>query len=223
MNGFVKGLYSEYLLEADEKRKTGAEAYLRNQFHFIGLDTQSRRKIFKKFISKNKVPPYQQLGTIIKCMWLLEREMQYSAIELAALYKKEWQVSFIKSIELCIVSSSWWDTVDATASLLTAPYFKKFPSQIRSITSGWNKSSNIWLQRSSLLFQLKYKSETNTSLLAEYICNLSDSPEFFVQKAIGWILREYAKTDEEWVLDFVRSNPLKPLSRREALKNITLV
>ena len=128
MNGFVKGLYSEYLLEADEKRKTGAEAYLRNQFHFIGLDTQSRRKIFKKFISNSKVPPYQQLGTIIKCMWLLEREMQYSAIELAALYKKEWQVSFINSIQLFILSASWWDTVDAAASLLTAPYFKKFPA-----------------------------------------------------------------------------------------------
>ena len=174
MNDFVKGIYSEYKSLADQQRKIGAEAYLKNQFKFIGLDTKLRRTVFKKFISINNLPPYEELDMIIKSMWSLEREMQYTAIELSALYKKQWQLPFIKTIEFFILSSSWWDTVDATSGL-SAYYFKTFPSQINKVTSRWNHSPDIWLQRSSLLFQLKYKSNTDTSLLSTYINNLSGS------------------------------------------------
>jgi 3-methyladenine DNA glycosylase AlkD len=148
--------------------------------------------------------------------------MQYCAIELAAKYSKVWEMSFIEIIGFCIMNKSWWDSVDAIASLLSGPYFKKYPSKIKSVTGGWNRSDNIWLQRSSLLFQIKYRDTTDNALLSKYILRLSGSREFFIQKAIGWILREYAKTNPDWVKKFVAANNLKPLSVREALRNVIM-
>ena len=121
-----------------------------------------------------------------------------------------------------ITQKSWWDTVDSMASDITGPYFQRYPEQIRPVTGGWNRSRNIWLQRSSLLFQKAWKKETDKERLASYILHLSKSTEFFVQKAIGWSLREYAKTDPDWVRSFVKSHQkeLAPLSKREALKHL---
>jgi 3-methyladenine DNA glycosylase AlkD len=79
-------------------------------------------------------------------------------------------------------------------------------------------SGNMWLQRTALLFQLKYKKATDVNLLSDYILRLQGSKEFFINKAIGWILREYSKTDPDWVIQFVQNNNLANLSRREALK-----
>ena len=81
----------------------------------------------------------------------------------------------------------------------------------------------MWLQRSGLLFQKKYKQATDNKLLAKYIQHLSSSNEFFIRKAIGWILREYAKTNAEWVKNFVETNSLSPLSKREALKHFKVI
>jgi 3-methyladenine DNA glycosylase AlkD len=97
-------------------------------------------------------------------------------------------------------------------------YFQKFPESKESITSAWNNSDNIWLNRSSLLFQLKYKTGTDTDLLGRYIKNLSSSKEFFIRKAIGWVLREYSKTNAAWVRDFIRDNKLAALSIKEGSK-----
>jgi 3-methyladenine DNA glycosylase AlkD len=99
-------------------------------------------------------------------MWNLEREIQYCAVELGALYKKEWTEDFITTVEACIMSGSWWDTVDHIASEWTGPYFKKFPGQTRKITGRWNRSNNIWLQRSSIMFQKKYRDQTDVTLLS---------------------------------------------------------
>ena len=81
-------------------------------------------------------------------------------------------------------------------------------------------SGNIWLQRTAILFQLKYKQETDTTLLASTIRQLCHTDEFFLNKAIGWALREYGKTHPDWVLDFTEKTVLHPLSRREGLRII---
>ena len=117
-----------------------------------------------------------------------------------------------------ITNKSWWDTVDFIASNLVGTYLKRFPGQTETLTTQWMKSENIWLQRTCLLFQLKYKSETNTELLHQFINQLSASNEFFIRKAIGWILREYSKTNPDFVVDYVEKYPLSGLSQREALK-----
>jgi len=113
----------------------------------------------------------------------------------------------------------WWDSVDVIAPKILGAWFKLYPEQIKPAIAQWLKSDNIWLQRSCLLFQLKYKEKTDTQFLTSVIDQLKDSNEFFIKKAIGWVLREYAKTDSEFVKEFVNSRQLSSLSRREALKH----
>jgi 3-methyladenine DNA glycosylase AlkD len=139
-----------------------------------------------------------------------------------AKYKKAWEKKTIKLMEWMIIHKSWWDTVDHIASELTGPFFQIFPDKIIPVTDSWNKSDDIWLQRSSLMFQKKFRSATNADLLAKYILHLRHSNEFFVQKAIGWALREYSKTNPAWVERFVAGHDLPVLSHREALKRINI-
>jgi 3-methyladenine DNA glycosylase AlkD len=84
------------------------------------------------------------------------------------------------------------------------------------------KSGNFWLQRVCIIFQLLHKSKTDTQLLASVINQLSSSKEFFIQKAIGWSLRQYVRTDPDWVFQFVESNQLAPLSKREAIRRLMM-
>ena len=126
----------------------------------------------------------------------------------------------IELFELMITNKSWWDTVDLIATNLVGAYFKLFPEQIIPVTKKWMNSDNMWLQRTCLIFQLKYKEEIDTDLLTDYILQLKDTKEFFINKAIGWILREYTRKNPEWVIDFVNKYELSNLSKREALKLI---
>lgn len=163
----------------------------------------------------------KELIKTVKDLWQMpHREFQYVAIELIAFHKKQWKENIIELTEFCLIHKSWWDSVDHIASEITGPYFKLFPQQIKLVTGKWNRSSNIWLQRSSIMFQKAYRQNTNTVLLKEYILNCRHSKEFFVQKSIGWSLREYSKTNPQWVQDFVANNTLTALSKREALKRL---
>jgi 3-methyladenine DNA glycosylase AlkD len=203
---------------ANPDRAQTASAYLRNQFAFYGLDMTLRRGLCKQYM-KEQLPDYRELDGITKALMSVpERELHYFAIELTAAFRKQWDEKIIELFEWMIVTKSWWDTVDYISSECTGPYFKQFPKNRKRITGKWNRSDNFWLQRSSLLFQKNYKKETDTDLLTEYILRLAGSKEFFVQKAIGWVLREYSKTDAKWVVHFVKTHDLPALSKREALK-----
>lgn len=154
-------------------------------------------------------------------MWTLpERDFQYIAIELLIKCKKQWNEKDILLFEQLIITKSWWDTVVFLATQVIGPWFLIFPQQNKTVTGKWNQSDNIWLQRMSLLFQLKYKKHTDHKLMFAYIKNLSGSDEFFVQKAIGWILGKNSKINAELILDFLNFHKLKPLSKRETMKVI---
>jgi 3-methyladenine DNA glycosylase AlkD len=221
MHPYIKPLKKQFTLCQDKERAIGAKAYMRNQFEYFGIEAKTWRQIVKTHIKANAVNAYSELPLIIMELWQLpQREYQYAAVEIMAAQKKSWEPVIIELVEYCIVHKSWWDTVDHIASELTGYYFKLFPGQAKPVTSRWNKSSNIWLQRSSIMFQKFYKKETDTELLGAYILHLAHSNEFFVQKAIGWALREYGKTNPAWVKQFVADNRLPALSSREALKRI---
>src|SRR5690554_7138620 len=149
-----------------------------------------------------------------------QRELHYFAQELFFKYKQQFEVSDISVIECLIGHNAWWDTVDFIATKPLAFYFKKFPDQREKIVQKWLSTGDIWFQRSALLFQLKYKTETDLELMSSTILTLKDSKEFFIKKAIGWILREYSRTDAQWVLNFVNQNELQALSKREAIRLI---
>lgn len=120
--------------------------------------------------------------------------------------------------EWMITTKSWWDTVDCIAPQCCGPLFAREPQLIQRYSERWVVSDHLWLRRAALLFQLKFKEQTDEALLFRYILLNADSDEFFIQKAIGWALREYAKTAPDTVRRFIQEHPLKPLSKRESLK-----
>lgn len=221
MSPYVQGIYDIYKINSDAELALPMQKYMRNQFRFFGLKAPSRKLLSAAYLKSVERPVGQELNQVIKELWLLkERELHYFAIELLSKSKKSWTENDYLLHEYLITTNSWWDTVDYLANHVCGPWFKKYPEAIASVTGSWNRSENIWLQRMSLLFQLKYKKEINLDLLSSYIQNLSQSKEFFVQKAIGWVLREHSKIDSKWVSTFVNNNELMPLSKREALKNM---
>jgi 3-methyladenine DNA glycosylase AlkD len=206
--------------ESNAANAVAMSAYMRNLFPFYGIKTPDRKRIIKDLLNE-KLPTASEITTIAEEAWAQpERELHYFAIELLATNHKTWTKEIITLFEKMIITNSWWDSVDSIASNLTSVYFKKYPDQIKEVTGRWNQSDNIWLQRSSLLFQLLYKKQTDKELLKQYILHLRSSNEFFIQKAIGWILRQYARTDPKWVKQFVKENELAPLSKKEALKHL---
>jgi 3-methyladenine DNA glycosylase AlkD len=221
MHSFIEPLHKELVAVANKERAISAKAYLKNQFEFFGIQMPERRRICKFHTKQFAIADISALEEIIKELFSMkEREFQYYAIELLAAYKKLWQQDVIALMEHCIIRKSWWDTVDFLASDCIGPYFKEFPEKIEKVTGKWNLSDNIWLQRSSLLYQKNYRNNTDLKLFSKYILHLATSKEFVIRKAIGWALREYAKTDPQWVLEFVNQHKLSTLSEREAIKNI---
>jgi 3-methyladenine DNA glycosylase AlkD len=212
----LKKIFSE---NAKAQLSERMSAYLRNQFKMYGIPTPFRRRLQKEFWHRNGYPERDQVNAIAEKAWKYpEREFQHFAIELLIKYKKDYRKEDIGLFEKLITEKSWWDTVDGIAGWILGDYFKLYPENINPVTRKWMDSGNMWLQRSALLFQLKYKRDTDFNLLTKYILELRHSKEFFIQKAIGWVLREYSKTCPEKVLVFVKSNQLAPLSEREALK-----
>lgn len=221
MHPYLVEIKKNYTAAADVEIAKGAKAYLLNQFEFYGIKTPFRRKLCKAFYTTHPITDHKTLATLVKaCFAEPERELHYFAIELVGHHKKLWCKQTIPLIEWMVTHQSWWDSVDSTNSFVISKYFLQFPETIESTTSKWNRSSNKWLQRMSLLFQLTYKDKTNTVLLAQYIEHTALEEDFFIRKAIGWALRAYAYTDPNWVVNFIKTHPqLSNLSKREALKH----
>ena len=219
---YISEVVSTFRDSADPVKAIPMKAYMKQKFEYWGIKSPERRELSKPFLSKSSRPVNEELWNIILELWdQPEREFQYFAMDLFSKYNKEPDKNWINYYELLITKKSWWDTVDFIAASLVGNYFKMFPEMIKPITEKWMASQNLWLQRSCLIFQLKYKNEVDTELLASFIIPLSVSKEFFITKAIGWSLRQYSKFNAEWVLNFVNKIPLQPLSKREALRIIT--
>ena len=220
VNGFISSLQ---LLFEEKRNPTQAlknKAYMKNHFEFMGIWTADRRLLTKLLLQTYSLPDINTVKKAVLQLWQMEeREYHYAGIQTLAYYHRFWDESTINIIEHCLINHSWWDSVDGLNIDCVSKYFDKFPAST-PITTRWNESDNIWLQRSSIIFQKSYKSKTNNHLLAKHILYVANSKEFFVRKAIGWALREYAKVNSPWVLDFVGNHTLSPLSKREALKHL---
>jgi 3-methyladenine DNA glycosylase AlkD len=193
--------------------------YMKGQYEYFGIKSPERREIKKEFLQKYGLPEQLILPVLVKDCWELpQREFQYFIMEVLERTAKKAEPNRMELYEFMIMNKSWWDTVDYIASNLVGVHFKQYPELISPTTKKWMDSGNIWLQRTSLLFQLKYKRKTDVALMSDYIKRLQGSKEFFINKAIGWALRQYSRIDEQGVREFVAATPLQPLSAREALK-----
>lgn len=219
MHKYVQALQTHLQPHANPTQAAPMAKYMRDQFAFLGIKTPQRRALLKTFVAANGLPALAELETILKDLWSLpEREYQYSALTLLDKLTKKLPADFVTVLEYLITHKSWWDTVDSLAGHNVAVHFKRYP-QVRDATvATWRISDNFWLRRTTLLFQLSYKADTDVGLLFSLIHENLDSDEFFIQKAIGWALREYSKTDADAVVEFIQTTPLPSLSAREGLK-----
>lgn len=217
MEELVK-LYSEHI---DSDYASWSKNYMRNQFEFLGIRTPIRRNLTKQFLKDFGVPTKESLPEVIFLLWEHpQREYQKAALDILEKVKKTLTPEDMPWLSTLIVKKSWWDTVDVLSPHIMGHMFKAYPELISQYADQWIRDENFWLQRAAILYQLQYKQTTDEERLFQYILYRADSEEFFVQKAIGWVLREYAKTNPSIVKEFVSSNQLKPLSKREALKNL---
>lgn len=216
---YIQLLLLEFEKHSNPSIAVGQKNYLKNQFDFFGIKTTKRREIQKPFLDKNYLPDKKMLPTIVQTLWdKPQRECQYFAQELSHLYAKRLEEEDMALYEFMITHKSWWDTVDFIATTLVGNYFKVYPNHKIPYSNKWLASGNIWLQRTAVLFQLKFKKELDTVLLENTIQSLIPSKEFFINKAIGWVLREYSKTNPKWVNAFINRTYLSSLSQREAQK-----
>jgi 3-methyladenine DNA glycosylase AlkD len=195
---------------------------MKNNFQFFGIKTEERRRIFKTIWSENQKEVSDNPREISLFLYSKkERELHYCALEiLIKKLKNNYIKEDIQLIEKLITNSSWWDSVDVIAKFILGDYLLQFPRETAAVINRFSNSENMWLNRSAILFQLGYKQKTNFDILKSVCEKHKTSTEFFIQKAIGWALREYAKTNPEAVKDFVSISNLKKLSEKEALKNI---
>ncbi len=222
MHSYVRSLQSLLEQNANPANAAPMKKYMRDQFEFLGIKTPARAALMKEFIKGHGLPPPDGLDVIARELWSLpQREFQYTANGLIGRLQRKLDPDFISTLEYLIVIKSWWDTVDMLAGDTVGAHFQRFPEVREKYLKKWRTSDNFWLRRTTLLFQLGYKEGTDFGLLCELIRENLGSDEFFINKAIGWSLRQYAWTDPAAVKKFVKATKeLHPLSRREALKNI---
>ncbi|MCD4665749.1 MAG: DNA alkylation repair protein [Bacteroidales bacterium] len=219
MNTYLHSLSHAFESNAVAENAFFMKKYMKGKFEYFGIKTPIRRDITKKILKSNGFPKAGELENVVRDCWQKpEREYQYFAMDLLVKLMKKADKKRIGLYEFLVMNKSWWDTVDLIAAKLIGTHFRRFPDLITLYPEKWMLSKDMWLQRTAILFQLHYKKETNLDLLTKHIRELQGSKEFFINKAIGWILREYSKTDTDWVIRFVNNNELAPLSKREALK-----
>ena len=219
---FITELENTFAENAKAENALPMAKYMKNLFPFFGIKTDKRRAIFKSLCKKHQTEINSNVRAIGWELFLKkERELQYCGIEiLLKNLKNNYQVEDIIWIEQLLTTNSWWDSVDTISKFILGDYLQQFSNEIPTVIKRFSTAENMWLNRSVILFQLGYKSKTDFKLLQSLCIQHSHSNEFFIRKAIGWALREYAKTDPEAVREFVLQSNLKPLSKKEALKNI---
>lgn len=218
---YANAFHAYFATYADSLNASKMSKYMLNQFEFFGIPSPLRKQLVSQFIVQNGLPVTDQIEEIVRFIWQMpQRELHYAMMEIASRKAYLADARRIDLYEFMITNQSWWDTVDFIASNLVGAWLLKHQQLTRPVTGRFMHSGNLWLQRTVLLFQLKYRENTDQEVLFRYIRKLSSSKEFFIRKAIGWALREFSKTNPDAVLDFTDNNELSPLSRHEALKII---
>ncbi|MEU8248646.1 DNA alkylation repair protein [Nonomuraea sp. NPDC048916] len=213
------------LQEAAEPGKAAAmRAYMKSTMPFLGVQAGPRRAALRRVFAGNRIATAPEWRRAVLELWREAeyREERYAAVELSGYrYYRDFQTLYtVPMYEEMIVTGAWWDLVDELATHRIGGLLTAFPDSMRPMLLEWAHDRDLWKRRTAILSQNRFKDRTDTALL--YACiepSLSDN-DFFARKAIGWALREYAKTAPDEVVRYVRAKGISGLSRREALKNL---
>jgi len=225
----LKTLFTQ---NADAKQAEMMLAYMQNQVAFLGIPKPKREALQKQFFaadknltlsepcsaSRSKKTDPVDWQFIFDCFDADGREFQYAAMDYLENHVKQLTAKDIPNIKKLIETKSWWDSIDCLDQIVGEIALKD--ESVNKTILEWSLDKSIWLRRIAIDFQLRFKSKTNTELLAQIIKNNFNSDEFFINKAIGWALREYSKTNPEWVRNFLAENEksMARLSVKEAGK-----
>lgn len=211
-----------YAGAADPAQARAMTAYMKDAAPFLGIPAPLRRELSKAVTKDTPRPSEGDCAALaLRCWELPEREYHYFAVDYLRRHVSRCSCGLLPVVRHLITTVPWWDTVDLLAAHTVGPLVAADPAQA-AVMDEWIGDEDIWLARTALLHQLRYKSATDTGRLFGYCRRQAGHPDFFIRKAIGWCLREYAKTDPEAVRAFVEAerDSLAPLSVREALKNL---
>ncbi|MDJ0384859.1 DNA alkylation repair protein [Streptomyces sp. G-G2] len=207
---------------ADPAAAPAMAAYMKDIGPFLGI-ARPRRRALAKAVTKDTAPPAESdcAALALHCWLLPEREYRYFAVDYLRRHVTHCGPGFLPVVRHLIVTEPWWDTIDALAAHTVGPLVAAGPGPA-AVMDEWIGDENLWIARTALLHQLRYKGATDADRLFAYCLRQAGHPDLFIRKAIGWCLREYAKTDPAAVRAFVaeRREQLSPLSVREALKNL---
>lgn len=229
-------IIEEFRQYKNEENAEKQAAYLRHQFEFIGLKTPERRLLAKDFLKEKKADKQIDWELVFEFWNLPEREFQYLALDYLHQMKKWLIFDDMEKIKKLTVSKSWWDTVDALDELVghllltgrkqATENDSTAYEQVKTLVKEWAQAENFWIRRIAIDCQLSFKNQTDLELLLynieKNLLGSSFADEFFITKAIGWALRDLAKTNSAWVIKFIEEheNKMAKLSIREASKHL---
>ena len=203
-------------------RAKAMAAYMKHHhFKFAGISAPNRTNLLRPIWQDHKLTIKEDIKNIVNELWQLEyREYQMIAMELMGKCKKQFQINDLEFVQKLITTKSWWDSVDFLASNMVGTILKPYPDWAEKSAKEMMSSDHMWLQRTVLIFQLKYKEEVNGVLLYQLIQQTKGSTEFFINKASGWALRQYSKFDPASVTQFIKQNKhwLSKLTVKEGSK-----
>ena len=199
------------------------QRYLKTTMPFYGVKSPILNTIVNDVNNLHLISNQEEYNSVIMDIWnLSHREEKYISIKLARKWKKYITLDALNVYEKMIREGQWWDFIDPISQGLIGILLMKNRFKMNKILDKWIKDENLWIRRSAILAHLKHKENTDYKKLFEYCLKCAHEKEFFIQKAIGWVLREFSKTEPEIVYTFIQDNQqvLSNLSKREGMKYI---
>ena len=214
----LSNLVKELEQHRNELLAESMEKYMQDKFRFLGVRGATRTEIYKKYFPDARKTKVIGWDFVERCWNKEEREFQYVVVYYLKAMQKFLKRDDISRLKYLIVTKSWWDTVDLLAKVVGSLVIRI--EGYNQIMLEWSKDSNIWLKRVAILYQLSLKEKVDKQVLERILVNNLGDSEFFINKAIGWALRDYSKFNPEWVREFIEKNKngMANLSIREASK-----
>ncbi|MGL4403543.1 MAG: DNA alkylation repair protein [Fusobacteriaceae bacterium] len=215
----TNAIFEKFLDSANPKNAVIMEKYMRNHFKFLGIRTPERRALSKEFVKIKMKEESVDWNFVFKCFEKDEREFHLLGLDYLGKASKYLVREDILNLKKLILWNSWWDSVDTIAPIVGV-LVKSYPELEQTFIEEAISAENFWVRRACIIYQLRYKKFTNIDILEKAILKNLGSREFFINKAIGWALREYSKTNRDWVYKFIETykEQLSNLSIKEGSK-----
>ncbi len=207
----------------EKENKENADAmskYMRNMFGFYGIPSPERKELYKDFLKSEKKSKTIDWDFLDRCCEDSHREFQYLLSDYLISMKRYVSYADIPKIEHYITTRPWWDTTDFLCKVIGDTGLRD--PRVGDLMLEWSADDNMWKRRTAIEHQLGLKEKTDPTLLERIIVNSFGTHEFFINKAVGWALRDFSKTDPRWVRDFLdrHKDRMDSLSIKEAGKYV---